>query len=316
MAIFQHIFDVFSKRPEVAVKPRHEVPESTRNRVLLWCRDLYSNSRRDMGSIGRGDYNREFWEEIHRRLLLRTGRLQLFTSEATGDPHDAIRYVLTCSGEQFLDFLEDIFTAQSFFQVNFGDEEVIDELNELLRQDGLPYHVTYFVKETVREDTGRYGPRDVTYTRTYPKVIMKESDVLHENAIVPALSLLQRPHFQAANSEYLAALEDYRKGDIGDCLTKCGSAFESVLKVICSRKGWSYKQNDTAKTLINIILRQTALDPYFEQLLIIVATLRNRLSSAHGAGASVKQPARHLAQYALNATASAIILIAHETGEY
>jgi len=24
------------------------------------------------------------------------------------------------------------------------------------------------------------------------------------------------------NSEFLAALEDYRKGDIGDCLTKCG----------------------------------------------------------------------------------------------
>src|SRR5207247_6277666 len=65
--------------------------------------------------------------------------------------------------------------------------------------------------------------------------------------------------------------------DIGDCLTKCGSAFESVLKVICTRKGWNYKQTDTAKTLLDIILPHTNLDSYFGQVLIIVATLRNRL---------------------------------------
>ena len=154
------------------------------------------------------------------------------------------------------------------------------------------------------------------YTRAYPKVIMKESEVLHANAIAPALTLLQRPHFRGANSEYLAALEDYRKGDIADCLTKCGSAFESVLKVICHRKNWAYKETDTAVALIKIVLPQTNLDSYFESLLIIVGTLRNKLSSAHGAGMTVKQPAPHLAQYAINATASAILLIAQETGEY
>jgi len=314
MSLFQHIFDVFSKRPEATAKPRHEIPESTRNRVLLWCRDLYSNSRG--GFTGRGDYTGEFWQEVYRRLLLRTGRLQLFGPDAMGDPRDALRYVLTCPGEQFLDFLEDIFSVECLFHVNGGDEQIVDELNELLRQDRLPYYVTYFVKETVREDRGRFGAGDVIYTRAFPKVIMKENDVLHENAIVPALTLLQRPHFRAANDEYLAALEDYRKGDIGDCLTKCGSSFESVLKIICSRKGWTYKQTDTAKTLVNIVLSHTSLDTYFEPLLMILATLRNKLSTAHGAGAAVKQPARHLAHYALNATASAIVLIAQETGEY
>jgi hypothetical protein len=145
---------------------------------------------------------------------------------------------------------------------------------------------------------------------------MKESEILHENAIAPALTLLQRPHFRAANSEYLAALEDFRKGDISDCLTKCGSSFESVLKVICDRKGWNYNQTDTASTLIKTVLPNTSLDWYFEQLLIIVATLRNKLSSAHGGGTAIKQPPRHLAQYALNATASSILLLAQETGEY
>jgi hypothetical protein len=88
------------------------------------------------------------------------------------------------------------------------------------------------------------------------------------------------------------------------------------MKIICDRKHWKYKQTDPAKDLIKAILPHTSLGGYFEQLLIIVATLRNRLSSSHGAGTIIKQPPRHLAQYALNATASAVLLLAQETGEY
>jgi hypothetical protein len=127
------------------------------------------------------------------------------------------------------------------------------------------------------------------------------------------LNLLAQPHFQGANREFRAALEDYRKGDIGDCLAKCGSAFESVLKVICDRRGWAYSQNDTASALIKTVLSKTALDGYFEQLLIIVATLRNRMSSAHGSGTVPRTPPRHVAQYAVNVTASAILLLVDET---
>jgi hypothetical protein len=149
--------------------------------------------------------------------------------------------------------------------------------------------------------------------RAYPKVIMKESEILHKDAIGPALQLLAQPHFAGANAEFLEALEDYRKGDIGDCLAKCGSAFESVLKVICHRKGWPYNQADTASALIRTVIGNTNLDNYFEQLLIVIATLRNRMSTAHGAGTAPRQPPRHLAQYALNITASAMLMPAQET---
>jgi hypothetical protein len=101
---------------------------------------------------------------------------------------------------------------------------------------------------------------------------------------MPALMLLQRPAFKTANLEYLEALEDYRKGDFGDCLTKCGSSFESVLKIICERKKWAYRQTDTASSLVKTVLDNTSLDNYFEPVLMIVATLRNRLSKSHGAG--------------------------------
>jgi Domain of unknown function (DUF7014) len=308
MSRFMRIFDVFSARPEASLKPTHDVPTTTRNRVLRWTTELYSNRRSDHGVISRGDYNGEFWAEIERRILFRTGRGQLGTS---GDVKDVFLYLHQCSGKEFLDFLEDIFSAPSFFDVSFDDHKLVDEINGLLGIDNLPYHMTRFLQEEVQETAGR----TVIYTREYPKVIMKESQTLHASSTEPALTLLQRPHFRTANGEYLAALKDYRDGDFGDCLTKCGSAFESVLKIICDRKGWAYQQTDTASTLIKIVLPKTKLDTYFEPLLLIVATLRNRLSSSHGAGTATKQPPRHLAQYALNATASLILLVAQETGE-
>jgi hypothetical protein len=312
--MFQRLFDVFSRRPETvarAKKKGHEVPSTTRTRVFMWVNELYRGERGDLGIISNGDYSAEFWEEIARRILYRTGDTAV--AQATGwqdGPRGVMQYIFTCPGEQFLDFLEDIFSAQIFWRFNHNSEALIDELNGLLRVDNLPYHLTHLVTETINN-----GNSYSVHIRAYPKVIMKESEVLHNNAIGPVMTLLERPHFRGANGEYLAALEDYRKGDIQDCLTKCGSAFESVLKVICGRKGWAYKQTDAAKKLLDIVLQNTGLDTYFEAPLIIIATLRNKLSSAHGTGTAVRQPARHIAQYALNATASAILLIAHETGE-
>ena len=312
--MFQRLFDVFSARPEAAIKRAHEIPPTTRTRVLIWVNELYRGVRTDSGILSAGDYSAEFWQEIARRVLYRTGDAQVAQASSwQNGTQGVMQYVFECPGVQFLNFLEDIFSVDVFWRVGgvgSHDETIIDELNALLRVDRLPYSVTNFVRETIRNENS-YSTR----TLAFPKVIMKESDVLHANVTAAALELLQRPHFRSANSEYIAALEDYRKADYSDCLTKCGSAFESVLKVICDRKGWPYKQTDTAKTLITTVISNTTLEPYFESVLTIIATLRNRMSSAHGAGTAVKEPAAHLAQYALNATASAIILIVHETGE-
>ncbi len=311
MSNLLRIFDVFSRRPEALSKPTHDIPPTTRNRIFHWVNELYSNSRSDLATIGKGNYVGEFWNEIRLRLMYRTGRAEIGNSR---DGRDAIDYVLKCRGKEFLDFLEDIFSAKTLFHVSIADDKLVDEVNGLLRLDNLPYHLTGFLTETVDDDP-RFPGRMVTYTRAYPKVIMKESETLHLTAVEPTMILLQRPHFRNANSEYLAALEDYRKGDFSDCLTKCASAFESVLKVVCDRKKWSYQHTDTASTLVRTILAKTTLGAYFEPLFLIVPTLRNKLGSAHGAGTATKLPPRHIALYALNATASAILLVAQEAGE-
>lgn len=317
MALKQ-IFDVFSRRSGVASQMREDVPVTTRNRVFLCCGDIFSNRRSYSGG---GDYTQQFWEEIHRFLQLRHGRGQLSDprSRASSPAEDTIAFLSSCKSGEFLDFLEYIFRVECFFHVSLPEAEVVAELNELLRADNLPYYVTDFVKEHVREiveGPPPFGGREGTVIKTlaFPTVIARDSEVIHRHVIEPVLKLLQAPAFKSANAEYLEALEDYRKGDLGDCLTKCGSAFESVMKLICERKGWPYKQTDTAGPLVKMILDHTDLENYLEPVLMIVATLRNRLSKAHGAGVQIRNVPRHLAAYAMNSTAAAILLLVAEAG--
>jgi hypothetical protein len=261
------------------------------------------------------DYRKRFWSDVHRFLQYRHGRFFLsykgHASPSTAD--DAIAFLMGCPGEDFLDFIEYIFRVDCFFHVTQSDKQLIEELNELLRSDNLPYYLSDFVKETVREPCHEYpfAGREMTVVKTiaYPTILMRESDVIHSQVIEPALQLLQESRFRSANLEFLGALEDYRRGDLGDCLTKCGSAFESVLKLLCEERKWPYKQNDTANSLVKLALSKTTLENYFEPVLMISSTLRNRLSSAHGAGSGAREVPRHIALYSINVTASAILLL-------
>jgi len=49
--------------------------------------------------------------------------------------------------------------------------------------------------------------------------------------------------------------------------------------------------------------------------LIAVARMRNRLSSSHGGGASVRIVDRHIAQFAVTTAAAAIVLLVQDMGQ-
>lgn len=317
----KNIFDVFSRRQDTQSFQEVDIPIATRGRVLMWCGDIFSNRRSYSSS---GDYTHQFWEEIHRFLQMRHGRPWLSgrRGNASNIYEDATAFLVSCDSADFLDFLEYIFRVECYFHVAMSDVEVVGELNEILAVDNLPYYVTEFVRQEVRQESqdGTQGQRPfplagtVIKTLAYPKVVCRDSDVVHAQAIEPALKVLQSPIFASANQEFLSALEDFRKGDFSDCLVKCGSSLESVMKIVCDQKGWPHAQNDTAGALVRAIVQHSNLESYFENTLLIVATLRNRLGSAHGAGTASRHVPRHLASYAINMTASSILLLASETG--
>ena len=74
MSIFGKLFEGFSTRPEAAAKRKHTVPERTRTRILMLCKEIFSNEQSGYLAVSSG-YMHEFWEEIHRLLRYRHGRM-------------------------------------------------------------------------------------------------------------------------------------------------------------------------------------------------------------------------------------------------
>lgn len=298
--VFRNLFNVFSRREAPAKSAgRRPLSKEFRHRLIMLLQDHLQ------GGFG------EFLTKLHRRVAYLHGTFLLSDLGSNSPPHeDLLQFLLVCSDEHVLDVIELIFRSD-LRGITWPTNALVPSINQFFKIDDLPYHLTGYTIEEI--ETSFHGT-STTGMRIaeFPCVIRKDSEFLHQNAIEPALGLLGGSAFQHANKEFLEALEDYRKGDFGDCLTKCGSAFESVMKVLCDKNSITFKQTDTASALLKALLQNSQLDRFWEQPLSMIATLRNRLSSSHGAGTQPKAVPEHVATYVVNATASAMLLLCGE----
>ena len=105
----------------------------------------------------------------------------------------------------------------------------------------------------------------VGYQYASGQIIRMDSRFAHSEIVKPALSFLSDPIYKGANEEFLKAHEHYRERDYKDCLNNCLKAFESCLKAICQKRGWSYDpKKAAAKDLIQIVFDK-GLIPSFMQ---------------------------------------------------
>ncbi len=114
----------------------------------------------------------------------------------------------------------------------------------------------------------------------------------------------------------MSAHEHYRHGKTKDCLTDCLKAFESTMKIICTKRGWTFKPTDTAKGLLDVIFQHDLIPSFMQNhftgvratLEAGVPTVRNKLGG-HGQGATPVDVPDSLAAYALHLTAANILLL-------
>ena len=181
------------------------------------------------------------------------------------------------------------------FDANENDgKNGIEEINERLKEAGIGYIYEIEAHEIVRID----------------------SQLVHAEVVKPALSLLTDPDFSAAQKEFLDAHGHYRQGDYEQALTECGKAFESTLKIIATKRGWTFDPKATAKPLLDLVFSNGLVPEYlngeFQALRALlesgIPTVRNR-SGGHGAGATPRSIPQHLAAFQLHQTAAAIVLL-------
>ena len=331
------IFDVYSMRDQPAGIEAKALTQAFKNRVGLLCQEIvhpYDHYSQAGYKIA------DFWMTLRDKLRYRHGLEHLADRNQYNHVTEVEQFLSECSDEHYLDFIEMFFQSEKI-PMYFSDRELreaVNNINKFFNLDELPYALTEFsisgsrtLRPRIERFLSRIRPRPkqlespivsshtqpqalpirIPKIEAYPQIIRRESEVMYQTAIKPVLILLAGPAFREANREFLDALKNYRNGDYRDCVVDCGSSLESVMKIICEQKCWP-PQRDAGK-LLNTILSRTDLPEFLKQPLIQTAVIRNELGSAHGAGAEPRTVAKHLAQYTINVTASAILLLVEET---
>ncbi|MBX3210189.1 MAG: hypothetical protein KF764_34475 [Labilithrix sp.] len=244
------------------------------------------------------------WQNIAKRVACEHGLLSIpGHADGFGIRHhraDCMGYILqTKDPEKVLDMVEYSFT--------------------ILKVCGLDHRLRHNVScepdDAIKELNQRFRIHGVGYAYQDTQIVRVDSQLLHAEAVVPALQLLQQKGFKGPNEEFLSAHEHLRHGRTEEAVVDAGKAFESTMKVICDAKEWPYHENRaTASTLIGIILEKKLIPTWgeeqlrnLEKCLTGLSTVRNR--NAHGAGATPRDVPDHLAAYALHLAASNIVFL-------
>lgn len=200
-----------------------------------------------------------------------------------------------------------------------GVEVACRALQTLVEPD--PYRFKDYVKTSVQDAISELNARFLEagygYQYVSGQVVRVDSQFAHSEIVLPALRVLSNKTFGAAENEFLAAHSAYRDQDYQTCLMECAKAFESVLKVIASRRGWPVQANDPAKKLLDAAYAAGFIDPILQAeftalrslLESAVPTMRNRMAG-HGAGTTIRNVPRHFASLQLHQTAALMIFLA------
>lgn len=171
--------------------------------------------------------------------------------------------------------------------------------------------------DAINELNGRFKEHGVGYDLVDGEIVRIDSELIHSEAVKPALRLLNQPQYAGAQEEFLRAYEHYRAGNAKETLNECLKAFESLMKAICEKRNWGCATNATAKDLIQTCFDHGLIPPFWQNqyaglrsvLENGIPTGRNRVS-AHGQGVTATEVPNHIVAYMLHLTASSIVFLA------
>ncbi|MDF2626494.1 MAG: hypothetical protein K0R39_325 [Symbiobacteriaceae bacterium] len=169
----------------------------------------------------------------------------------------------------------------------------------------------------IRELNARFKEHGVGYEFTNGEIVRIDSEFIHSEVVKPALRLLNQGQYAGAQEEFLKAHEHYRKGNAKEALNECLKAFESTMKGICEKRGWSYSKTGQAKDLIQACMENGLIPAFWQSSFNSLRTLlessvptgRNKLSG-HGQGTAPVTVPEYLVSYMLHMTAAAIVFLA------
>ena len=241
----------------------------------------------------------EFWGAVHAMLTREMGVFSLWPKART-DRESCLQFLL--NGHDVDDVLSLI--ELTFFLVQWGG------FSGLGNQEP---------KDAITELNDRFREHAVGYQFESNRIISVESLYLHTETVQPAIQLLHDAQFVGPLQEFMQAHEHYRKGDNTEAIANAQYAFESTMKAICDRRGWSYGNTKaTARNLLGVLfdndLIPSNMQSHFTALRSTLEsglpTVRNQPGQGgHGQGSAVVEVPDYLAAYCLHLVATNIVFL-------
>jgi AbiJ N-terminal domain 4 len=263
-----------------------------------------------------GTINQQWWVEIRDILLRELGLFSLASNknfnsyDKNSSAFEECKLFLInkeTSTENILDLIELTFTLveKNIYELVLNNSNIVNlNLNIQHPNDAL------------EELNHRFREHAIGYQFNNGQIIRIDSFFIHSEVVIPALSLLSDQYFAGAEQEFLIAHKHYREKDYKSAIANALKAFESTMKTICDKCGWTYQPTDCAKDLIKVIFQNQILPEYlhtqFSNLRSIlesgIPTVRNK-TSGHGQGAQPTVVPEYLTAYVLHLTASNIVFL-------
>jgi hypothetical protein len=303
------VFDIFSKRQRRLlgelpdVYQYDQIPQELRVQIVYILRDTLGNERDCLD--GRGEVLGAY------RFIVETLCREYGVFKLDEQPYGGKRSFI---GELVNFLLQEPRAGKVLDAVELSFRG-IDRLTRgpeyLWRQDASER-----ADNAIQELNARFREHGVGYEYQDGEILRIDSALVHAEVVKPALALLRGGQYQGAQQEFLSAHEHYRHGRAKEALVDCLKALESVMKTICSKRGWKHDGNAPAKALIDLLVNKGLIPAFWNShfsalrstLEAGVPTARNKLGG-HGQGSQIVQVPDHIVAYVIHLTAAAIVFL-------
>lgn len=300
------VFDLYSKRQKRARGEAIDVytydtfPTPFRVQLHYMIQDLLG----DAGDYHRWPKPQETYIDIVKILRKEYGQQSLTKinySDAFSELHNFVLQepdVEKCLDAVELCYMAGDVVTRSMHYLNRSDprthvDDCVAELNDRFKEAGLGYELIDW------------------------KIVRIDSQLLHSEAVKPAIGFLNAKGFEGARDEFMGAYEHYRHGNHEEALVDALKAFESTMKIILKANDKDFAPSDTASKLVLACSQAGLIASYNEQHLTSlvnvltsgIPTIRNR-NGGHGQGGSLRVVEPEIVAYGLHLTASAIVMLA------
>lgn len=302
------IIDLFSKRQKALrgelpdVYTYHNLPDELRVQILYIWYETLGNEVEYFDQYERGQLVQKSYKVIVDALCREYGIFTLIPSR-------------NGRSRMYLKELADYLLLQRDVEKQLDVIELsFKYIDKIVRRLSSEFSVK--ADNAIAELNARFKEHGIGFQFVEGEIIRVDSELLHSEAVKPALMLLNEKNYQGAQQEFLSAYEHYRHGKYKEALNDCLKAFESTMKAICDKRKWSYQPNATSKALIQVCFDNDLVPAFWQQQLgslrsmleSSIPTGRNKLSG-HGQGTTPTAVPDYLVAYMLHMTASTLVFL-------